>query len=182
MLQQVMTNPGEIIFREVPVPEVKENQVLVKIMNIGICGSDIHVYHGKHPFTKYPVTQGHEVSGEITELGKNVTEFHVGQKVTIEPQVYCGHCYPCEFLPKLDGKRLKRNSIKTVNKIFAKSRWQLRGLVILLADEPRLFEDKSDVLAKDHQTVMPILPRMADRIMKILKDSGVVARGDFMVK
>ena len=48
------------------------NQVLVKIMNIGICGSDIHVYHGKHPFTKYPVTQGHEVSGEITELGKNV--------------------------------------------------------------------------------------------------------------
>ena len=72
MLQQVMTNPGEIIFREVPVPEVKENQVLVKIMNIGVCGSDIHVYHGKHPFTKYPVTQGHEVSGEITELGKNV--------------------------------------------------------------------------------------------------------------
>ena len=63
MLQQVMTNPGEIIFREVPVPEVGDDQVLVKIMNIGICGSDIHVYHGKHPFTKYPVTQGHEVSG-----------------------------------------------------------------------------------------------------------------------
>ena len=54
MLQQVMTNPGEIIFREVPVPEVKDDQVLVKIMNIGICGSDIHVYHGKHPFTKLP--------------------------------------------------------------------------------------------------------------------------------
>ena len=95
MIQQVMTNPGEIIFREVPVPEVGDDQVLVKIMNIGICGSDIHVYHGKHPFTKYPVTQGHEVSGEITELGKNVTGFQVGQKVTIEPQVYCGHCYPC---------------------------------------------------------------------------------------
>ena len=88
MLQQVMTNPGEIIFREVPVPEVKDDQVLVKIMNIGICGSDIHVYHGKHPFTKYPVTQGHEVSGEIAKVGKDVTEFHEGQKVTIEPQVY----------------------------------------------------------------------------------------------
>ena len=95
MLQQVMTNPGEITFREVEVPAVKDDQVLVKIMNIGICGSDIHVYHGKHPFTKYPVTQGHEVSGEIAELGKNVKEFKVGQKVTIEPQVYCGHCYPC---------------------------------------------------------------------------------------
>ena len=57
MLQQVMTNPGEIIFREVPVPEVKDDQVLVKIMNIGICGSDIHVYHGKHPLRdmRYPV-------------------------------------------------------------------------------------------------------------------------------
>ena len=58
MLQQVMTKPGEIIFQEVPVPEVKDDQVLVKIRNIGVCGSDIHVYHGKHPFTKYPVTQG----------------------------------------------------------------------------------------------------------------------------
>ena len=58
MLQEVMTKPGEIIFREIPVPEITEDQVLVKIMRIGICGSDIHVYHGKHPFTKYPVTQG----------------------------------------------------------------------------------------------------------------------------
>lgn len=95
MLQQVMTNPGEIMFQEIPVPVVKENQVLVKIMYIGICGSDIHVYHGKHPFTKYPVTQGHEVSGEIVQLGAQVTGFQIGQKVTIEPQVYCGECYPC---------------------------------------------------------------------------------------
>lgn len=95
MLQQVMTNPGEIMFQEIPVPEVKEDQVLVKIMYIGICGSDIHVYHGKHPFTKYPVTQGHEVSGEIVQLGAQVTGFQIGQKVTIEPQVYCGECYPC---------------------------------------------------------------------------------------
>lgn len=95
MLQQIMTNPGEIIFKEVPKPKLTEDQVMIKVMNIGICGSDIHVYHGKHPFTKYPVTQGHEVSGEITELGKNVTGFFKGQKVTIEPQVYCGHCYPC---------------------------------------------------------------------------------------
>ena len=95
MLQQIMTNPGEISFREVPVPEVKADQVLVKIMNIGICGSDIHVYHGKHPFTSYPVTQGHEVSGVITELGKHVKGLVVGQKVTIEPQVFCGKCYLC---------------------------------------------------------------------------------------
>ena len=95
MLQQVMTQPGVIKFQEVELPEVGENQVLVKIMNIGICGSDIHVYHGEHPFTSYPVTQGHEVSGEITEVGSNVKGLAKGQKVTIEPQVFCGECYPC---------------------------------------------------------------------------------------
>lgn len=95
MIQQVMIQPGDIIFKEVEKPTTKAGQVLIKIMNIGICGSDIHVYHGKHPFTKYPVTQGHEVSGEIVELGNGVDGFYIGQKVTIEPQVYCGKCYPC---------------------------------------------------------------------------------------
>lgn len=95
MIQQVMTAPGEISFREVPVPIPEVGQVLIKIHMIGICGSDIHVYHGEHPFTSYPVTQGHEVSGEIEELGEGVEGFAVGQKVTIEPQVFCGHCYPC---------------------------------------------------------------------------------------
>lgn len=95
MLKQIMTKPGEIVFEEVLVPEFAAHQVLVKIMNIGICGSDIHVYHGEHPFTSYPVTQGHEVSGEVVKLGDEVSEFYVGQKVTIEPQVYCGKCHPC---------------------------------------------------------------------------------------
>ncbi len=95
MLQQVMTEPGKIEFHEIPVPKPLSGQVLVKIMKIGICGSDIHVYHGKHPFTKYPVTQGHEVSGQIEELGEGVKQFKVGEKVTIEPQVVCGNCYPC---------------------------------------------------------------------------------------
>lgn len=95
MLQQVMVSPGEIEFREVPVPDVKPGQVLIKIIKIGICGSDIHVFHGKHPFTSYPVTQGHEVSGEIAALGEGVTGLAIGQKVTIQPQVVCGRCYPC---------------------------------------------------------------------------------------
>lgn len=95
MLQQVMTAPREIRFDRVPVPQPGPGQVLVKIKRIGICGSDIHVYHGKHPYTKYPVTQGHEVSGRIAAVGEGVTGFRVGQKVTIEPQVFCGKCHPC---------------------------------------------------------------------------------------
>lgn len=95
MIQQVMTAPGEIIFREIETPKAQPGEVVVKIMRIGVCGSDIHVWHGKHPFTKYPVTQGHEVSGEIAEIGAGVEGFTVGQKVTIQPQVVCGHCHPC---------------------------------------------------------------------------------------
>lgn len=95
MMQQVMTAPGEISFREIEVPEVQADQVLVKIKRIGVCGSDIHVYHGTHPYTSYPVTQGHEVSGQIVALGEYVKDLAVGQKVTIEPQVFCGRCYPC---------------------------------------------------------------------------------------
>ena len=95
MLQAIMTSPGKIAFNEVPVPELKQGQVLIKVMSIGICGSDIHVYHGKHPYTSYPVVQGHELSGMISEVGPGVKNFEAGDKVTIQPQVVCGKCYPC---------------------------------------------------------------------------------------
>ena len=95
MLQQVMTKAGEITFREIDIPKPTADQVLVKIKRIGVCGSDIHVYHGTHPYTSYPVTQGHEVSGQIVEVGEYVKDLSVGQRVTIEPQVFCGRCYPC---------------------------------------------------------------------------------------
>ena len=77
MKQQLMTEPGKIVFREVEVLPVKADQIKLKMMSIGICGSDIHVYHGKHPFTSYPVTQGHEVSGKVVEIGSEVTAFSV---------------------------------------------------------------------------------------------------------
>lgn len=95
MLQQVMTAPYKIEFREVPIPRAAPGQAVLRIRRIGVCGSDIHVYHGKHPFTSYPVTQGHEVSGEIVELGEGVSGLQLGQRVTVEPQVVCGQCYPC---------------------------------------------------------------------------------------
>lgn len=95
MIQQVMTEPKKITFRSIPIPEPGPDQVLVRIKKIGVCGSDIHVYHGTHPYTSYPVTQGHEVSGQVVKLGEYVKDLKEGQKVTIEPQVFCGRCYPC---------------------------------------------------------------------------------------
>lgn len=95
MLQQIVVNPKEITFKEVDIPKVKQGNVLIKMMRIGVCGSDIHVYHGQHPYVTYPLTQGHEVSGKIVEVGEGVTDLKVGQRVTIEPQVVCGKCHPC---------------------------------------------------------------------------------------
>jgi L-iditol 2-dehydrogenase len=95
MKQAVMTEPGRIEFREVDKPGPGEHEVLVQIKRIGVCGSDIHVFHGKHPYTSYPVVQGHEVSGIIVEVGSEARGFSVGDAVTFTPQVTCGHCYSC---------------------------------------------------------------------------------------
>lgn len=95
MLQAVMIKPGNIELRQVDKPEISEDQVLIQVRRIGVCGSDIHVYHGSHPYTGYPVVQGHEVSGVIAEVGKNVSGLNTGDKVVFMPQVTCGVCYPC---------------------------------------------------------------------------------------
>ena len=65
MLQQVMTAPGVIAFREVPTPNPQPGEVLVKIQKIGVCGSDIHVYHGEHPFTNIPSPRGMRSLGRL---------------------------------------------------------------------------------------------------------------------
>ena len=95
MRQAIMIRPGEIEFREIPVPTLKKGQVLIRVRRIGVCGSDVHVQHGKHPFTPYPVVQGHEFSGVIEKVGKGVTRLRAGMAVTATPQEVCGVCPPC---------------------------------------------------------------------------------------
>ena len=94
MKQAVMTAPGEIMIHEVEPPKPGAGEVLLRIQRIGVCGSDIHVYHGKHPYTGYPVVQGHEFSASVEALGAGVTGLKVGDKVTSMPQVVCGKCEP----------------------------------------------------------------------------------------
>lgn len=96
MLQSVMTEPGKIEFRQIEKPEISADEILMQTKRIGVCGSDIHVFHGLHPYTSYPVTQGHEVSGVVAAVGKNVKGFSVDDKITFTPQVTCGECYPCQ--------------------------------------------------------------------------------------
>jgi L-iditol 2-dehydrogenase len=95
MKQAIMTAPGQIDFREIEQPKPRSSEVLIKVKRIGVCGSDIHVYHGLHPYTSYPVVQGHEVSGVVADIGNSVTDFQKGDHVVFTPQVTCGSCYPC---------------------------------------------------------------------------------------
>jgi L-iditol 2-dehydrogenase len=113
MIQAVMVKPGQIIFQNVPIPEVKPDQIKIKIKRIGVCGSDVHVNHGKHPFTSYPVVQGHEISAVVTEIGSKVTNIKVGDKVTVQPQVVCGKCYPCTHGMYNDCEELKVMGFQT---------------------------------------------------------------------
>ncbi|MEC3878117.1 alcohol dehydrogenase catalytic domain-containing protein [Parapedobacter sp. 10938] len=91
-----MLSPGHIQVSDVAeIAGIGDDEVLVKIMRIGVCGSDIHVYHGKHPFTPFPVIQGHEYSGEVMAVGEAVSSVKVGDRVTGRPQQVCGTCGPC---------------------------------------------------------------------------------------
>jgi len=90
-----MTSPGKIKFQDVDEPKVGKGQVLMRIQRIGVCGSDIHVWHGKHPYTPYPVVQGHEFSAVVEAVGEGVSNIKIGTKVTATPQIVCGECGPC---------------------------------------------------------------------------------------
>jgi 2-desacetyl-2-hydroxyethyl bacteriochlorophyllide A dehydrogenase len=95
MKQAIMLKPGEIEIRQTQRPEPGPGEVLLKIHRIGVCGSDVHVFHGKHPYTSYPVIQGHEFSATVEALGAGVDDVELQSKVTSMPQLVCGLCAPC---------------------------------------------------------------------------------------
>lgn len=95
MKQAEMVQPGKIVVSEVARPSAGPGQVLVKVSMSGVCGSDVHAYLGEHPFISCPVVPGHEFSGTIAEVGEGVTDWEMGQKVTMEPSLVCGTCYNC---------------------------------------------------------------------------------------
>lgn len=97
MRQAIMVAPGVIEYRNITEPEnINDNEILLRIKKIGICGSDIHVYHGEHPAVQYPVVQGHEYSAVVEATGRNVTKAKPGTKATARPQLVCGICGPCK--------------------------------------------------------------------------------------
>ncbi len=96
MKAYVVKHPGTIEVREQEIPEVLgANEVLMKVKVVGICGSDMHIFHGTNPFATYPRVWGHEFTGEVVKLGSAVNDLKIGDHVVAEPYSNCGICYAC---------------------------------------------------------------------------------------
>lgn len=97
MIAAVYYGPDDLRVEERRVPEIRPGEILLKVVSTGICGTDIRILHGAH--RKYPPgtirIPGHEVVGDIVEIGAEVSGFQEGQRVFIAPNIGCGHCRQC---------------------------------------------------------------------------------------
>jgi len=98
MKAAVLTQFNHIEWKDVPEPEYGDSEVLVKVSFASICGSDQHVFKGEFgPRVTLPTIQGHEFVGTIAGLGRNVTGYDIGERVAVDPIVWCGKCPACEI-------------------------------------------------------------------------------------
>lgn len=90
-----VVEPGKVDFLVRTVGEPKSHQAVVKIASSAICGSDLHIFKGKHPSAPLPVTIGHEFAGEVVAIGNKVSKVKTGDRVTVEPVITCRKCNAC---------------------------------------------------------------------------------------
>lgn len=93
-----LEKPWEVSCVELPMPKPGEGEALIRIHAAGICGSDIGAFRGTNGLVSYPRIIGHELAGEIVSIPEhNARGLKPGDRVVIDPYLYCGHCYPCSI-------------------------------------------------------------------------------------
>ncbi len=90
----VFESPKRVALKQIPCPDPQPDQVSVKVMACGLCGTDLHLYHGDFP-ARYPLVPGHEFSGVVAEVGSEVKDWRVNDRVIVDPNIACGACYFC---------------------------------------------------------------------------------------
>jgi len=91
----VCRSPGDLVLEDRPAPgSPPHGWALVAVSHVGICGTDYHIFEGKHPFLAYPRIMGHEVSGTVVGTGDGV-DLAIGEPVIINPYLACGRCIAC---------------------------------------------------------------------------------------
>ncbi len=92
-----LRNLNDISIKEISKPTYQEGFAIVKIKSMGICGSDIGAFRGVNPIVSYPRIIGHELAGIVEEIGENAAGLKKGDRVVVDPYLWCGHCYPCSL-------------------------------------------------------------------------------------
>ncbi len=96
MRAALLEKERQLVLTEARMPAIQRpDQVLIRIKRVGVCGSEVHAWHGTHPYRKPPVILGHEAAGEIVSVGDAVTRFKEGDRVVLDPQWTCGECTYC---------------------------------------------------------------------------------------
>ena len=95
MRKITLNAPFDLTIGTCPVPEPKAKEVRVRVEKIGVCGSDLTIYRGLHPYVSYPLVMGHEYSGSIDKLGEGVNGLQAGMRVAVIPHLVCGGCRAC---------------------------------------------------------------------------------------
>jgi threonine dehydrogenase-like Zn-dependent dehydrogenase len=148
----IWRNP-ELKVVDVPEPKIGPDDVLLKVKACGVCGSDLHMYETTadgyiyYPgLTKFPVVLGHELSGQVVEVGKNVQNLKRGDMVTAEEMMWCGHCTPCRNGYPNQCLNLEEIGF-TVNGAFAdhiavnaKYCWKINALAEHFGSEDKAYE------------------------------------------
>lgn len=91
----VFYGPKDLKVKEVEIPQISDNDILVKVAFCGVCGTDNRIYQGTKKI-KAPRIIGHEFSGVVAEIGKDVNEYNLGERVCVYPMIHCGECYACK--------------------------------------------------------------------------------------
>ncbi|MGB7337453.1 MAG: zinc-dependent alcohol dehydrogenase family protein [Phototrophicaceae bacterium] len=90
----VFPSEKQIKVEQVDDPICGDDDVVIQVTSCGICGTDLHIYRGEY-FSEFPLIPGHEFHGKVAEIGKNVSQYKVGDRVTVDPNLYCGKCSRC---------------------------------------------------------------------------------------
>jgi 2-desacetyl-2-hydroxyethyl bacteriochlorophyllide A dehydrogenase len=95
MRAAMITEPGRLSIESVPDPAPERGEILVSPRAAGICGTDLHILDGHFPPAPYPIIPGHEFAGEVVATGPETAGFTVGQRVAVDPSLFCGYCVYC---------------------------------------------------------------------------------------
>jgi len=111
MKAAVIERPERLVIKQVPVPEIRDDEVLIKVQYTGICGTDWSIFTGKYSADRLPLIPGHEFSGVVEKVGKNAVGIKEGDPVTADINMSCGHCFYCRRGQKLMCKEFTQLGI-----------------------------------------------------------------------